>query len=88
VPEQINSLPFGVAGDEGKPQGADYPTGMLVPKGDVKAMSEAIRLLLTDETLRLRLSINASQEARRCFSLDQQVNTYLSWYEEILDQRA
>jgi glycosyltransferase involved in cell wall biosynthesis len=88
VPEQINSLPFGVAGDEGKPQGADYPTGMLVPKGDVKAMSEAIRLLLTDETLRLRLSINASQEARRRFSLDQQVNTYLSWYEEILDQRA
>jgi glycosyltransferase involved in cell wall biosynthesis len=84
VPEQINPLPFGIAADKEKGHGSDLPTGMLVPAGDAKAMSDAVRLLLMDETLHRRLSINASQEARRRFSLDGQVKTYLSWYKEIL----
>jgi glycosyltransferase involved in cell wall biosynthesis len=88
VPEQITPLPFGIAADKERPQASDQSTGILVPKGNAKAMSEAIRVLLSDETLHLRLSLNASQEARRRFSLDQQVNTYLSWYEEILARRA
>jgi glycosyltransferase involved in cell wall biosynthesis len=84
VPEQINPFPFGIGSAKGKRHGSDRPTGVLVPKGDAKAMSEAVRMVLTDETLQRHLSITASQEARRRFSLDQQVNTYLSWYEEIL----
>jgi glycosyltransferase involved in cell wall biosynthesis len=88
VPEQVNPLPSGIARDKGNRQESDLPTGMLVPKGDAKAMSAAIGVLLGDEALRLRLSDNAFQEARRRFSLDQQVKTYLSWYEEILARRA
>jgi glycosyltransferase involved in cell wall biosynthesis len=62
VPEQINPLPSGIAWDNGNPQGSDRPTGMLVPKGDARAMSEAIRALLGDEALRLR-------SAGECLSL-------------------
>jgi glycosyltransferase involved in cell wall biosynthesis len=88
VPEQIRSLQLGGVADAGAGRGSDSPTGVLVPKGDAKAMAEAVRVLFTDKALHARLSDNAAQEARGRFGLDHQVKAYLSWFEEILAKRG
>lgn len=67
---------------------ADKATGMLVPPGEPEAMAHAIVSLLRDATLRQQLSANAIADAHQRFDLQRQVNNYLQWYGEILDDRA
>ena len=76
IPEQVTPLDH-----------AADPTGMLVPVGEVAAMTTAIARLLNDESLRLHLGHNAAQDATRRFSLDRQADAYLAWYREILADR-
>jgi len=59
-------------------------TGFLVSPGDVEGMADGIERLLTDDSLRRRLSENAARDAARRFDLEHQVKAYLGWYEEIL----
>ena len=49
-----------------------------------EAMAEAVVTLLTDEPLRRCLAENATQDSRRRFYLQRQVQDYLGWYQEIL----
>jgi len=60
-------------------------TGILVPKGDVHALSEAIELLQSDERLRRRLAINARRKCETTFSVSVTVNTALKLYERYLE---
>jgi glycosyltransferase involved in cell wall biosynthesis len=66
----------------------DGVTGFLVPKGDSHAMANRITQLLLDESLRLKMGQAASVIAQQKFSLERQVNEYLSWYTEILENHA
>jgi len=59
-------------------------TGILVPQGDAEAMAETTITLLSDARLCKHLGQNAAQDARRRFNLKQQVEAYLSWYNEML----
>lgn len=61
-------------------------TGLLVPSGDAQALASSIHRLLTDASLRAKLSDQAISRARSLFDLDTQVDTYLSWYSSILAQ--
>jgi glycosyltransferase involved in cell wall biosynthesis len=65
----------------------DDVTGLLVPPGDVEAMTEAIIILLTDETLRTRMGNDAGQDAQKRFGLSRQVDAYLEWYNAILERQ-
>lgn len=64
---------------------AEDATGVLVPPGDVAAMAEAIEILMTDEALRKRLGVNASEDARQRFDLERCTHDYLKWYKEIIE---
>jgi glycosyltransferase involved in cell wall biosynthesis len=66
----------------------DDATGVLVPIGAPEAIAESVQRLLTDETLRWRISKNAATDARERFNLERQAARYLDWYEELTDKNA
>ena len=57
-------------------------TGILVPKGDVNALSKSIELLVTDKQLRLRLGENARRVCETKFSVRAVVDTALRMYKK------
>ena len=64
----------------------DGKTGFLTPEGDPHGMSEKLEQLLDDKELRKRMGQAAEQDARERFDLNDQVDEYLSWYQEILEE--
>lgn len=62
----------------------DGVTGYLTAPGDAAALAARIAQVLGDESLRRRLGAAAVAEARESFGLDQQVQTYLDWYQKML----
>jgi len=64
----------------------DGRTGLLVPAGDAEGMAEAICALLCDEEVRTHMSRRGAVAGRRCFHPQHQVEKYLKWYEEILEE--
>lgn len=76
IPEQVRAL-----GDDPE------PTGVLVAPGDPTALALALDRLLGDVALRRRLGGNAAVDAKRRFSLDDQVTAYLQLYEELVETR-
>jgi glycosyltransferase involved in cell wall biosynthesis len=84
IPEQIRSLctPFSAGGGK---HGEDAATGMLVGGGDDAGMTAAVRLLLDNEPIRLRLGENAAADAADRFDLDRQTDRMLEWYGEVID---
>lgn len=65
----------------------DGVTGFLIPSGDAEAMAARVNQLLTDNELRQKIGVQAVEYARSRFSLDQQADSYLSWYKEILHRQ-
>ncbi|MEM4216736.1 MAG: glycosyltransferase [Candidatus Methanomethylicaceae archaeon] len=84
IPEQVKSLEHRARSKEHRVWGPEEATGILVQKGDAGGMAEAIVALLADDALRMQLGRNAAEDAQKRFDLSRQVETYLSWYEEIL----
>jgi glycosyltransferase involved in cell wall biosynthesis len=62
-------------------------TGFLVPRGDSQLMAERVQTLWHDEELRNRMGLAAAADARERFDLKRQAGQYLSWYQELLDER-
>jgi glycosyltransferase involved in cell wall biosynthesis len=91
IPEQVKGLrvPF-CKGDNGHMGrfGMDEATGVLVAPCDVKGMAEGIKLLLKDEGLCRRLGYNGAGDTTKRFDLDLQAETYLNWYEGMIEERA
>jgi glycosyltransferase involved in cell wall biosynthesis len=61
-------------------------TGFLVPNGDSDAMAERVLNILSNDDLQKNLCQHALQTARHRFDLKLQVETYLNWYQEILER--
>jgi glycosyltransferase involved in cell wall biosynthesis len=57
-------------------------TGLLVPTGDVAALSAGIARLLSDSELRGRLATRGRRVVEQVFSLDLQVQRYVELYEK------
>ncbi len=86
IPEQIESLAVGP-----RLSGVDYSpshraTGVLVSPENAEEMASAVARLIVDEPLRNRLSENAASDARQRFDLESQVDTYLTWYDELAEK--
>lgn len=62
---------------------ADGITGLTVPPGDVAALTEALRTLVTDESLRTRLGAQARARAFADFSVERMVDQTLAVYAEL-----
>ena len=63
-------------------------TGILVPPGNPEAIARAIITLMDNPDLARRLGENAALDAHQRFSLTTQVESYLTWYREILESRS
>lgn len=62
----------------------DGVTGLVVPIGDVAALSQAIATLITDESLRCKLGQGAWQRAQERFARDKLLRLYQDKYHELL----
>jgi glycosyltransferase involved in cell wall biosynthesis len=84
IPEQVvtASLDAVRAGAAGRADGA---TGVLVAAADAPAMASAAVALLEHGVMRMAIGENAARDARVRFDRDRQVDDYLAWYHEILD---
>jgi glycosyltransferase involved in cell wall biosynthesis len=58
--------------------------GLLVPPGNVSALSAAMDRLLGDTDLSRQMGANGRMKARRCFSAEVMVQAYMTLYDEIL----
>ncbi|MGB4441630.1 MAG: glycosyltransferase [Coriobacteriia bacterium] len=61
----------------------DGVTGLTVPPGDVAALTEALRSLVADESLRTRLGAQARERAFADFSVERMVDQTLQVYAEL-----
>lgn len=84
IPEQIKSLGCGVKGTGYPVYDSEEATGILVPPGDADVMANAIKTLLINEILHKQMGKNAERDAGERFDINQQVNAYIKWYEDIL----
>jgi glycosyltransferase involved in cell wall biosynthesis len=84
IPEEVRSL----AGAPGAWAGAAHPrqeaTGVLVAPGDATGMGAAAAGILGDDGLRATLSANAVRDAAARFDLEQQLDSTIGWYREII----
>jgi glycosyltransferase involved in cell wall biosynthesis len=90
IPEQVKGLKTcdpGLQNPDRNSYEIDEATGMLVASGDAEGMANAVTRLLTDDGLRQTLGENAARDARNRFDLERSVDDYLSWYEELNEQR-
>lgn len=62
----------------------DGVSGLLIPRGDVRAMAAAVTSLLSDEERRLALGAQARRSAREHFSVERMLDGTERVYEEVL----
>ncbi|MCG5493455.1 glycosyltransferase [Ectothiorhodospira variabilis] len=72
----------------GVPEILGDDAGLLVPPGDVPALTEAVLCLLDDPDLRRHLGRAARERVSRRFSLDAMVEGNLAIYREVIGQDA
>jgi len=90
IPEQIKGLRAPAILDNthlGETFDPADATGVLVPAGGSAEIARAIQVLLDDNELREQLGRNATRDARARFDLETQVNSYISWYKQIIQER-
>jgi glycosyltransferase involved in cell wall biosynthesis len=63
-------------------------TGLLVPAGDVDALSSALQALATDPARARAMGLAARQRVEREFSLAAMVGAYQAMYERLLSRHA
>jgi len=63
-------------------------TGLVTPMEDAQAMAQATAELLQDEPRRKRMAQTAAEDATTRFAFNLQIQSYLSWYEEILRDKS
>jgi glycosyltransferase involved in cell wall biosynthesis len=66
----------------------DDATGFLVPPADPQAIAFAVKRLLKNSSLRVRMADNAARDAKERFDLQKEADSYLDWYREVLQTNA
>jgi glycosyltransferase involved in cell wall biosynthesis len=82
IPEQVKGLQ---SKDSSLNQyGLNEATGLLTSPGNAEELEARLQQLLSNEPVRMQMSMNAVADARMRFSLKRQAESYLEWYQEIL----
>jgi len=63
-------------------------TGLMHPPGDIVALTESMRLLLSDDHLRLRLGKNAYERSVASFEASNLENLFSQFLGRLLEERA
>jgi glycosyltransferase involved in cell wall biosynthesis len=85
IPEQIRPLDSLMLRTSHAPVYTESSaTGVLVAQGDAQGMAAPLEHLLRNGQLRDRLGQNARRDAEHRFDLHAQVNAYLEWYHQLL----
>jgi glycosyltransferase involved in cell wall biosynthesis len=84
IPEEVQSLAAAPGGWSGAVHPLDEATGVLVEPGDGAGMGAAAAAILADDRIRATLSANAVADAARRFDVEQQLDSTISWYREIV----
>lgn len=58
-------------------------TGIVVPPGDIEALSKAIFMLLTDQEMRKRMGDAAKRRFQSLFAIDKMTDNYLKLYDSL-----
>jgi glycosyltransferase involved in cell wall biosynthesis len=66
---------------------ANGSEGILVPPGDLNALTDALRALLTDPTHRKQLGAAAARRAEREFTVEVMTDQYLAMYDRLIEGR-
>jgi glycosyltransferase involved in cell wall biosynthesis len=61
----------------------DGVTGFLIPAQNPELMAKSVNVLLNDPTLMKRMGEAASQKVKHQFTLENQVEQYIAWYDQI-----
>lgn len=88
IPEQIKGWRQDGVSDPLNSYPLEQATGVLVPPGDVEAMTSAVVAVLSDRNWLTRLGQNAAEDAHHRFNLNTQAQIYLDWYQEVLKRDA
>jgi glycosyltransferase involved in cell wall biosynthesis len=89
IPEQIRGLyQTGINDLQLNTYGADAATGVLVAPGDSSTIAAAVVDLLADPQRLQQLSLNASRDAAVRFDMERQVDIYIDWFHQILEETA
>ena len=83
IPEQVKALNSN--GSDVSDYSPDEATGILVAAGNTPQLASAITGLLDSDDLRIQLGRNAAEDSVRRFDLKQQVDRYLSWYQDVIE---
>lgn len=81
VPEQIKPLALEAV----RSGGIADATGVLVAPGDSARMADAVEALLASDGARARLAANGGADVAERFTVERQIEAYLSWYRELID---
>jgi glycosyltransferase involved in cell wall biosynthesis len=66
----------------------DGRTGFLVSPGDAHDLAEKVVQIVTDSELRENIARRAAETARRRYSFERQVDAYLQWYHEVINEKG
>jgi glycosyltransferase involved in cell wall biosynthesis len=83
----IEAMAFGkpvIGSDDGGIPDAIGDAGIIVKKGDVKKLANAIRFLLTNKAAYKRYSSLAFERARKVFNQDKTISKYVSIYSKVM----
>jgi glycosyltransferase involved in cell wall biosynthesis len=84
IPEEVRSLAGAAGAWAGEGHAREQATGILVSPGDAVGMGAATAAILADDALRATLSANAVRDAALRFDLEQQLDSTIAWYQEII----
>ena len=79
VVSRLGSVPTAVVHEE---------EGLLVRPGDVRELSDAVAVLLSDKRLRLQMGENARRKVERDFGLEKMIDDTLGVYRSVLKDRG
>ena len=66
---------------------ADGETGLLFPARNPAALADAVETLLGDKSRRAAMGAAALERVRERYTLERQVDAYLAWYDELMEER-
>jgi glycosyltransferase involved in cell wall biosynthesis len=64
----------------------DGETGFTVGVGDIHALSEKVKIILDDKSLRQKFQKNAKKISREMYNSDKIVPQYIEYYKRILEE--
>lgn len=86
IPEQVKGLRGLPGADKKALWNLSEATGALTLPGDPKAMARTLTALVQNPGLLEQLGRNAAADASKRFDIRREVDQYLEWYMEILDE--